>query len=123
MGGKFWKYFLYPEGDHPIPLRYDLFGVANWTGLAATLVLLMLLSISNDASLRALGTQRWKSWQRWTYWVAALTVVHAIGYQISASQQRRWIALFAVITVIVLGVQLDGRRRYLARRVARESSV
>jgi sulfoxide reductase heme-binding subunit YedZ len=123
MGGQFWKYFIFPDGDHLIPLRYDLFGFANWTGLAATLVLLMLLSISNDASLRALGTRRWKSWQRWTYWAAALTVAHAIGYQISASQQRRWMALFALITLIVLGVQLDGRRRYLARRVARESSA
>ena len=123
MGGKFWKYVLYPEGDHRIPLRHDLFVFANWTGLAATLVLVMLLSISNDVSLRALGTQRWKSWQRWTYWAAVLTVAHAIGYQIVASQQRRWVALFAVITVIVLWVQLDGRRRFLARRVSRESSV
>jgi len=123
MGGKFWKYFLYPEGNHTVPLRHDLFGLANWTGLAATLVLLMLLSISNDASLRALGTRRWKSWQRWTYWAAVLTVVHAIGYQIVAGQQRQWVAVFAVITVIVLAVQLDGRRRYLARRVSRESSV
>lgn len=123
MAGKFWKYFVYPEGDHLIPLRYDLFGFANWTGLAATLVLVMLLSISNDVSLRALGTRRWKSWQRWTYWAAVLTLAHAVGYQIVANQQRRWVALFAVIAVIVLGVQLDGRRRYLARRVARERSA
>ena len=74
FGGRFWKYFLHSDGDHWIPVRIDLFGFANWTGLAAALVLVLLLAISNDASLRVLGTRRWKSWQRWTYWAAALTV-------------------------------------------------
>lgn len=123
FGGKFWKYFLYPDGDHRIPLRRDLFGFANWTGLAAGLVLVLLLAISNDASLRALGTKRWKSWQRWTYWAAALTAVHAIGYQIVADQEPRWMVLFAMITVTVLVVQLDGRRRMLARAAKRGVKV
>jgi len=122
FAGKFWKYFVYPNGDHWIPLRHDLFGFANWTGLAAALLLVVLLAISNDASLRKLGTQRWKSWQRWTYWVAVLTVAHALGYQITAKQHGVWIAVFAVVTVIVLAMQLDGRRKMLARRLAREES-
>lgn len=116
FAGAFWKYFLYPNGGRRIPLRHDLFGFANWTGLAAALLLLLLIAISNDASLRTLGTQRWKSWQRWTYWIAVLTVAHALGYQIEAKQHGVWIALFAIVTVIVLAMQLDGRRRYLARR-------
>ena len=122
MGGKFWKYFLYPDGDHRIPLRHDLFGFANWTGLAAALVLVLLLAISNDASLRALGTRRWKSWQRWTYWAAALTVAHALAYQVPTRNHARWIAAFMLVTVVVLAMQLDGRRRMLARRVLREES-
>jgi len=122
FGGKFWKYFLYPDGDHRIPLRGDLFGLANWTGLAAGLVLVLLLAISNDASLRALGTRRWKSWQRWTYGAAALTVAHALGYQIVADQEPRWIVLFSLITIVVLALQLDGRRRMLARASEREAT-
>ena len=122
FAGAFWKYFLYPDGDHRIPLRHDLFGFANWSGLAAVLLLVLLLAISNDASLRALGTQRWKSWQRWTYWVAALTVAHALAYQIPTRNHAPWIAAFLLVTVIVLVAQLDGRHRYLRRRVARESS-
>ena len=122
FGGKFWKYFLYPDGDHRIPLRGDLFGLANWTGLAAGLVLVLLLAISNDASLRALGTRRWKSWQRWTYGAAVLTVAHAFGYQIVADQEPRWIVLFALITIVVLALQLDGRRRMLARASEREAT-
>jgi sulfoxide reductase heme-binding subunit YedZ len=122
FGGKFWKYFLNPDSDHRIPLRLDLFGFANWTGLAAALVLILLLAISNDASLRALGTKRWKSWQRWTYWAAVLTVAHALGYQIVADQEPRWIVLFALITTGVLAMQLVGRRRMRARAAAREAS-
>ncbi len=116
FAGQFWKYFVYPDGDHRIPLRHDLFGFANWTGLAATLLLVLLLAISNDASLRALGTRRWKSWQRWTYWVAALTVAHALAYQIETRHFGRWIAGVVLVTAIVLAMQLDGRRRMLARR-------
>jgi sulfoxide reductase heme-binding subunit YedZ len=123
FGGKFWKYFLYPDGDHRIPVRHDLFGFANWTGLAAALVLVLLLAISNDASLRTLGTKRWKSWQRWTYWAAALTVAHALAYQIETRHLGRWIAAVVFVTVIVLGMQLDGRRRVLARRESRSADL
>lgn len=123
FAGKFWKYFLYPDGDHAIPLRHDLFGFANWTGLAAGLLLVLLLAISNDLSLRTLGTRRWKAWQRWTYWAAALTVAHALAYQIPTRNHAPWIVAFMILTVIVLVLQLDGRRRYLSRRVAREGSM
>jgi methionine sulfoxide reductase heme-binding subunit len=118
FAGKFWKYFVYADGDRAIPLRYDLFGFANWTGLAATVLLVLLLAISNDASLRALGTRRWKSWQRWTYWAGALTVAHALAYQIETRHFGRWIAGVVLVTAIVLAMQLDGRRRMLARRAA-----
>jgi sulfoxide reductase heme-binding subunit YedZ len=123
FAGAFWKYFVYPDGAHRIPLRHDLFGFANWSGLAATLVLVLLLAISNDASLRALGTRRWKSWQRWTYWAAALTVAHALAYQIETRHFGRWIAGMVVLTIVVVGMQLDGRRRMLARALERETSV
>ena len=119
FGGQFSKYFLNPDGGHPIPLRTDAFGFANWTGLAATLVLLLLLAISNDASLRALGTKRWKSWQRWTYGAAALTVAHGVAYQIVADQEPRWMVLLGLTTIAVLVFQLDGRRRMRARDASR----
>ena len=120
--GEFWKYFIYPDGDHRIPLRHDLFGFANWTGLAAGLVLVLLLAISNDASLRALGTRRWKSWQRSTYWAAALTVAHGLAYQIETRHLGRWIAALVLVTLVVLVMQLDGRRRMLARSAGRSVS-
>src|SRR5262249_8608454 len=62
--GRFWIYFVYPsEENRFFPIRYDPFGFANYTGLGATLILAMLLALSNDMSLRRLGTKRWKSLQ------------------------------------------------------------
>ena len=115
--GAFWKYFLYPDDDHRIPLRHDLFGFANWSGLAAALLLVLLLAISNDASLRALGTQRWKSWQRWTYWAGALVVAHGLAYQWIEKGNDGWVYVFVPVVLVVTALQLRGRRRFLARRV------
>jgi methionine sulfoxide reductase heme-binding subunit len=122
MGGKFWKYFIYPDGEHVVPLRYDFFGFANWTGLAATLVLLMLLAISNDASLRALGSKRWKAWQQWTYWAAALVVAHSIAYQVIERNHGRWMLAFVLVSAVVLALQLEGRRLFRLRATDRDAA-
>jgi sulfoxide reductase heme-binding subunit YedZ len=115
------KYFVHRDG-RAMPIRYDLFGFANWSGLAATLVLLMLLAISNDASLRALGSRRWKRWQRWTYWAAALVVAHGLAYQWIEKGNGRWVYVFAVLTLAVLVMQLDGRRRFKKRATDRDAA-
>ncbi|MEO8560962.1 MAG: hypothetical protein ABI601_02740 [bacterium] len=115
LTGHMLKYFLYQDDKHAMPVRYDLFGFANWTGLAATLVILMLIAISNDASLRTLGSRRWKSWQRWTYWMAALVVAHTLAYQLPTKEHGVYIGAFAIVAVIVIAFQLDGRRRVLAK--------
>ena len=56
-------------------LQNTQFGFANFTGLGAALLFLMLLAISNDLSLRTLKGRRWKSMQRWTYVAFLLTGV------------------------------------------------
>jgi sulfoxide reductase heme-binding subunit YedZ len=44
-----WLYYLYEHRErHVIPLRHDLFGFANYTGLWSLLVLIALLATSND---------------------------------------------------------------------------
>ena len=50
-----WLYYIYEnwEQKHFQPVRHDLFGLANFTGLAATFILLALLATSNDFSLRS----------------------------------------------------------------------
>jgi methionine sulfoxide reductase heme-binding subunit len=115
LKGHMLRYFLYQDDRHAVPVRYDLFGFANWSGLGATLVILMLLAISNDVSLRALGSRRWKAWQRWTYWAGVLVVAHTLAYQLPTKKHGAYITAFAILTLIVLALQLDGRRRSIAK--------
>lgn len=110
------KYFFFRDEARRVPVRYDLFGFANWSGLAATLLLVLLLVISNDVSLRTLGSRRWKAWQRWTYWAGALVVVHGLAYQWIEKGNGGWVFVFVPLVAIVAALQLRGRRRFLARR-------
>ena len=91
--------------------RSDLFGFANYTGLIATLIVVLLLALSNDASLRALGKKRWKFLQRWNYAVMVLVVLHITAYQILERRQLQYLFLSSVIIGTALIVQVSGFRR------------
>ncbi|MGH9619577.1 MAG: hypothetical protein ACRD45_07695, partial [Bryobacteraceae bacterium] len=80
LRGRPWLYYVYGnQGHHAFLLRHDLFGFANYTGLISALIVLLLLTTSNNYSLRALGTPRWKQLQRWNYTAFALMGAHAIA--------------------------------------------
>lgn len=112
MGGRFWLYFVFPDrGERLVPIRYDAFGLANFTGLGATLVLLLLLLMSNDWSLRRLGPRRWKAVQRWNYAGFGLVVAHSVLYQVVERRQAGFVAVFLGIVLVVLALQLAGYRQ------------
>lgn len=114
--GRFWFYFLDPSGrPRPIPLRHDLFGFANFAGLGATLILLVLLALSNDVSLRALGARRWKSLQRWNYAYVVLVVAHTVAYQVVTERARLFVGLSAALASAVAVGQLAGIRMTVLR--------
>jgi sulfoxide reductase heme-binding subunit YedZ len=69
-------YFVAPDGT---PLTNN-FGWGNWTGLAATVIVVGLLAISSDAALRKLKAKRWKNLQRLNYALFVLVFAHAIFY-------------------------------------------
>jgi hypothetical protein len=69
-------YFIAPDGT---PLTNN-FGWGNWTGLAATVIVVGLLAISSDATLRKLKAKRWKNLQRLNYALFVLVFAHAIFY-------------------------------------------
>jgi sulfoxide reductase heme-binding subunit YedZ len=79
LRGRPWLYYIY-EKWNVMPVRYDMFGFSNDTGLIATLLLLALLATSNDLSLRKLGMPDWKRLQRWNYVCFGLTALHTFGY-------------------------------------------
>jgi sulfoxide reductase heme-binding subunit YedZ len=70
------RYFLGEDGR---PLT-NSFGLANWSGLGATVVVMGLLAISSDRALRKLKARRWKRIQRMNYALLALVLAHAFFY-------------------------------------------
>lgn len=107
MGGKFWLYFL-PKKPQFIPFRYDLFGFANYTGLGSMLILIILLVLSNNRSLRKWGTQKWKSLQRWNYVNFLLIMLHGVAYQLIEKRFAVWVATFLIMIILVVTIQAIG---------------
>ena len=119
LRGRPWLYYVYEKKEkHFLPMRHDLFGLANYTGLIGTLVLLLLLSTSNDYSLRALGTPRWKQLQRWNYLIFVMTGIHAIAYQVIETQKMAFVVTVVVslLASIVLQAIGFGQRRRAGQR-------
>src|SRR5262249_43131688 len=111
LGERLLAYFFAPDGS---PLTND-FGMGNWTGLAATVIVLGLLAISSDVALRTLKAGPWKWLQRLNYALFALVVAHAVYYGAllrvaSPSTLLLGLAVAAVLTGQAVGVWLWRRR-------------
>jgi sulfoxide reductase heme-binding subunit YedZ len=120
LRGRPWLYYIYGTNEHhTFPVRHDLFGFSNYTGAVSVLVIIALLAMSNDYSLRALGTPRWKQLQRWNYAAFALAAAHTIGYQIpqKGSLAFHWTARICI--AITVAMQTAG---YLKRRAGHGKS-
>lgn len=118
MDGDMLNYFVFRarDGAHALPIRLDPFGLSNWAGLAATVLLIMLMAISNDRSLRALGATRWKTLQQTTYVAAVLIAMHGLVFQLIDRRNVAVILLCGLVFVAVVALQLYGRRRVRAAR-------
>ena len=98
------------------------FGLGNWTGLAALVIVVMLLALSTDGALRELKARTWKDLQRLNYTLFALVILHVFFYG-ALLRMTSPFTLLGVLTVIAVVVgQAVGvwlwRRRY-SRRAAR----
>jgi sulfoxide reductase heme-binding subunit YedZ len=119
-------YFLHPVADWQragFPVRFDDFGVANWMGLGAAVVLGLLLATSGDWALRRYGARRWKRLQQLAYWAFALVAVHAVLYQrLDPHDPGLLVPALGVIVAGVIVLQAAGylkADRHLARRPLR----
>ena len=106
LRGRMWMYFF--RKLHPLALQNTKFGFANYTGLAAGALFLLLLIISNDVSLRRLGTSRWKNLQRMSYAAAVLTVAHGVAFQLIEKRHAPWLVVFWGMVGIAAMAQLAG---------------
>jgi sulfoxide reductase heme-binding subunit YedZ len=82
------------------PLTND-FGMGNWTGLAATVIVVLLLVLSTDRYLRELKSRRWKELQRLNYTLFGLVVLHAVYYG-ALRQTTSPFARVLIVTVITV---------------------
>ncbi len=95
------------------------FGLGNWTGLAATVIVVGLLALSSDFALRTVKSGPWKWLQRLNYVLFALVIAHAFFYGalLRTSAPLRLLLLVTIITVFVgqaLGVWLWRSKKALA---------
>ncbi|MGI9146833.1 MAG: ferric reductase-like transmembrane domain-containing protein [Chloroflexota bacterium] len=125
--GSPWLYFFYGAGQRPafwpLPVRIDVFGLANDTGLAATLILGVLLLASNDVSMRTLGNRWWKRVQQLNYGLLALVVLHGIVYQRIEGRDPGWVLLFWAAWLVAAGLQLVGFRIRSSQKRGRGSTL
>jgi sulfoxide reductase heme-binding subunit YedZ len=94
----------------------NAFGLGNWTGLAALVIVVGLLAISTNRSVRELKAERWKNLQRLNYTLFALVVLHAVFYGalLRMTSPFTLLLIFTVITVFVgqaVGIWLYRRRK------------
>jgi sulfoxide reductase heme-binding subunit YedZ len=111
LGGVILRYFVDDSGN----VRTDLFGASNYTGLIAVLILILLLVLSNDLSMRVLKGSRWKLLQRFNYGLFAFTLIHTFGYQIVVRREPILTAFTIALALIVLVTQGIGIRLYKSR--------
>lgn len=96
--------------------RLDPFGLANYAGIVGVGIILMLLALSNDRSLRALGAKRWKGLQRWNYVLAGVVLAHTIAYEIIERRAPGFVAVSAIIVLVTGGFQWFAWQRHREER-------
>jgi DMSO/TMAO reductase YedYZ heme-binding membrane subunit len=109
-GLQVWWLFIekWPTLSNPLPLHFNVFGIANYAGLFQALVLIFLLAISNNNAMRRLGIHRWKKLQRLTYAAFASIVIHAFAYQTLEQRDTLLRIFFVLMITVAVGLQLAG---------------
>ena len=107
MAGRPWLYFMKQAGES-LKIRLDRFGFANDSGLLATLIIILLITISNDFFLQKLKASRWKNIQRFSYFMFIFTLIHAVLYRVGAQNHWPLIIMYLSIFIIVLLIQFSG---------------
>lgn len=100
----FLNYFVAPDGS---PLT-NSFGLGNWTGLAALVIVVGLLTISSDFALRRLKAGPWKWIQRLNYALFALVILHAFFYGALLRATSPFTLLLGLSVIVVFVGQAVG---------------
>lgn len=115
------SYFF--EQDDRSRILTTSFGLANWTGLAAVLIVAALAAISSDWALRKLKAKRWKRIQRLNYIVFPLVVAHAVLYGALLRLTSPYTTVLGVSVVAVLVGQAVGIRLWRQRNARKPAAA
>jgi methionine sulfoxide reductase heme-binding subunit len=101
----------------------DNIGWGNWTGLAATITLVLLVVLSTDRYLRELKAKPWKGLQRLNYVLFALVVLHASFYGALQRVASPFTRILIATTIAVVGGQVLGIWLYRRNTRADQSAI
>jgi methionine sulfoxide reductase heme-binding subunit len=104
LRGKMWLYFL--NDNHQI--RFDNFGLANYSGVIAALIIILLIITSNDYFIKKLNLKNWKNIQRLSYLMILLVAAHCYFYTIGRDNLNIFFWFYIPLFMIVLISQLIG---------------
>lgn len=126
FGGLLWPFFFTRTSSGFYLPQLSLFGLSNYAGLLATLLLIALLVLSNDITLRRMRGPLWKVLQRSNYVLFAFAVLHMLGYQAVLSREPviRDFSYAVVLVALIaqaLGITLYRLHRSRARSRARSA--
>ncbi len=108
LRGQMWKYFFDQNPDGGFALKYDNFRLANYIGLLAALLIILMLITSNDYSVKKLRPMNWKTIQRLAYFMFPMLVAHALFYKLMAKHLNEFYAIYLPLFLIVVLFQLSG---------------
>jgi sulfoxide reductase heme-binding subunit YedZ len=107
LRGKMWMYFL-NKSHSGYSLRFDDFGIANYTGLIAAILILILILTSNDRVMIRLTQGRWKNIQRLSYLMFIMVLIHAYFYWVGGRNTDILILFYVPLILIVISMQSAG---------------
>lgn len=112
-GGAFSFVDFFFAGGRPLT---SSFGIGNWLGLAALVIVVGLLVTSTDRWMRELKAPSWKSLQRLNYTLFVLAVAHGLFYGALRRMTSPFtLVMFATVIAVVggqaVGIWLWRRRR------------
>lgn len=117
--GRLIQYFIYPPDEsHVLPFRTDPFGLTNYIGLISALIMIALLCLSNNRSIRIMGASSWKKWQRLTYFLVLAIPIHGLVYQLLEKRIGIYTVLLLATTLVVIAMQTSG---FIQRRKLKTS--
>jgi len=108
MGNVLLYFFKAVDGESSYNLRGDLFGAANYAGLAASIILLALLLLSNDFTMKFLRPSKWKRLQQFSYVFFLLMVAHGVMYQVIEKRIPAFIIVLFFLSTIPIIIQVKG---------------